>query len=132
MSKFNDMVSITTTFESSIIKVDEDISTCPAPKAPRKSNIVSLVSPVMAVKQFVCTYKYLNCKIDVDLQSWTKIIAHLKYEDIDSLFPHVLKILHMIWANANSLPQHCVGGRGSKHHALKTAKAYMCVALNTS
>ena len=44
---------------------------------------------------------------------------HLKYEDIDSLFPHVLKILtppfphsmlHMIWVNANSLPQHCVGG----------------------
>ena len=55
------------------------------------------------------------------LPSWTKIIAHLKYEDIDSLFPQVLKILtppfphsmlHMIWANANSLPQHCVGERG--------------------
>ena len=66
LSKFNDVVSITTTFESSIIKVDEDISTCPAPKAPKKSNIVSLVAPVTAVKQFVCTYKCINCKIDVD------------------------------------------------------------------
>ena len=75
------------------------------------------------------------------LQSWTKIIVHLKYEDIDSLFRQVLKILttssphsmlHMIWANAKSLSQHCVGGGGSKHHALITAKAYMCVALNTS
>ena len=56
------------------------------------------------------------------LQSWTKIIAHIKYKAIDSVLPHVLKILNptpsphtmlfMVWTIAKSLPQHCMGGRG--------------------
>ena len=66
-------------------------------------------------------------------------MAHLKYKAIDTVFPQVLKILtppsphtmlYMIWAIAKYLPQHCVGGRGSEHHVLKTVIAYLCVALN--
>ena len=66
---------------------------------------------------------------DEDLQSWTKITAHLKYEDIviDSVFPKVLKIL------TPPSPHSMYGWKGGLNiMLLKTAKAYMCVAFNTS
>ena len=76
------------------------------------------------------------------LQSWTKIIAHIKYKAIDSVLPHVLKILTpplspiqcCLWFGRLLSPYRNIvwGGGGSEHHVLKTANTHIYLALNRS
>ena len=55
------------------------------------------------------------------------------FKDIDShLPPHNVVHDYMVWTIAKFLEQDCVGEGRSEHNVLKTAKAYICVALNRS
>ena len=63
VSNFNNTISLTTTFKTTITKVDELITVVTTKRPLPKSNLVSLQSSILAIKEFSCAY---TCALSVE------------------------------------------------------------------
>ena len=75
-SKFNGQLYLTTTFESSITVLDEEM-TVAKPTKRRSSNVTSMHTSILAVKEFIVTCSCLACREPLYLQLWQKLMKHL-------------------------------------------------------
>ena len=66
VSKFNNLFTLTTTFETAISKVDDQMANVAVRSVKRQlsrpSNVVSLNTSIRAVKEFQCTLSCLSCR----------------------------------------------------------------------
>ena len=66
VSNFNNTINLTTTFETTITKVDELITVVTTKRPLPKSNLVSLQSSILAIKEFSCAYTCIECRKDIE------------------------------------------------------------------
>ncbi len=65
LSNFNNCVSLTTSFETAITMIDEEMAICSAPRPTRRSNVTSFQSTILGVKEFTATFKCVGCRTEV-------------------------------------------------------------------
>ena len=66
VSNFNNTISLTTTFKTTITKVDELITVVTTKRPLPKSKLVSLQSSILAIKEFSCAYTCIECRKDIE------------------------------------------------------------------
>ena len=84
VSNFNNHVSLTTSFDAGITKLEEQMSVS-QPKAFPKSNVTSLETLILALKEFNCTFKCISCRMDIN-QNATCTSPMLKCPTCSTMF----------------------------------------------
>lgn len=67
LSEFNNHLSLTATLETTITKLNENMTVSAAPPKPSpKSNVISMQASILGLKEFSSTFKCIGCHMDVD------------------------------------------------------------------
>lgn len=66
VSTFNGNISLTTVYETTITEIDEQITVLPTKRSLPKSNVVSLQTSVLVIKEFTCTYTCIDCRKKIE------------------------------------------------------------------
>ena len=62
LSEFNNHFSLTATLETIITKLNENMTISAAPPKPSpKSNVISMQTFILGLKEFSCTFKCIGC-----------------------------------------------------------------------
>lgn len=67
VSNYHQALSLTTTFETTINTIDEVMTAAPAEEPSLNSNLVSLETTILAIKEFSCQYSCIGCRKGIDL-----------------------------------------------------------------
>ena len=65
LTHFNNSVSLTTSFESAFTKINEEMVVASVPRSARKSNVVSMESTIVGLKDFSATFQCVGCRSEV-------------------------------------------------------------------
>ncbi|CAB3979699.1 Hypothetical predicted protein [Paramuricea clavata] len=70
LSECNNHLTITTTLETIISKLSEEMTVSAAPpKSSQKSNVICMETSILAIKDFSCNFKCVGCCMDIDSNS---------------------------------------------------------------
>ena len=66
LSTFNNQLSVTSTFATVITTLNEEMTVASTQHPLPKSNVVSLQTFIVAIKEFICTYTCIDCRKQID------------------------------------------------------------------
>lgn len=66
LSTFNNQLSVTSSFETVITTLNEEMTVASTQHPLPKSNVVSLETFIVAIKEFICTYTCIDCRKQID------------------------------------------------------------------
>ena len=75
VSKFNSQCSLTTTFETLITVVEESMTIASTQHPRPKSDVVSLNTSILAIKEFSCMHTCIDCRSEITSDHHMRALA---------------------------------------------------------
>ena len=72
LSMFSGKMTITTIYETTINKIDEEMNVATAKRSRPMSNVMSLQTPVVGIKEFSCSYTCISCSGSLEASEYEK------------------------------------------------------------